>query len=75
MGKVIEWTPEAPICSIPLALAVYCVNCNTISNSRPHRCAVCGGSAVMSLWRILEPDPDPPAKDRPRPIALIRAIA
>jgi hypothetical protein len=31
MGKVIEWTPEPPICSIPLPLAVYCVNCNTIS--------------------------------------------
>lgn len=75
MGKVIEWTPEPPTCSIPLALAVYCVNCNTISNSRPHRCAVCGSSAVISLTRILEPDPDPPASGRPSPMALIRATA
>jgi hypothetical protein len=75
MGKVMEWTSEPPICSIPLALAVYCVNCNTISNSRPHRCGVCGSSAVMNLARILEPDPDPPAKDRPRSMGLIRAIA
>jgi len=47
MGKVMEWTSEPPIRSIPLPLAVYCVNCNTISNSRPFRCGVCGSEAVL----------------------------
>ena len=27
MAKVIEWNRAAPTCSIPLELAVYCVNC------------------------------------------------
>jgi hypothetical protein len=61
MGKVIEWNVPAPTCSIPLELAVYCVNCNTISNSRPHECAVCGSQAVLLVQPILDPDPDPPA--------------
>jgi hypothetical protein len=27
MATVIEWNRAAPTCSIPLELAVYCVNC------------------------------------------------
>jgi hypothetical protein len=60
MAKVIEF-PAAPMfCSIPLPLAVYCANCNTISNSERHRCGVCGSEAVLRLESILNRDPDPP---------------
>jgi hypothetical protein len=61
MAKVIEWNRAVPTCSIPLELAVYCVNCNTISNSQPHKCAVCGSQAVLCVKPILDPDPEPPA--------------
>jgi hypothetical protein len=59
MAKVIEWNRAAPACSIPLELAVYCANCNMISNSRAHKCAVCGSQAVLRVQTVL--DPDPPA--------------
>ena len=52
MAKVIDWNIAALTCSIPLELAVYCVNCNRISNSRPHPCAVCRSEAVLRLRPI-----------------------
>ena len=64
MAKVIEWNRAAPTCSIPLELAMYCVNCNTISNSRPHTCAVCGSQAVLRVQPSLDPVPEPPATQR-----------
>jgi hypothetical protein len=76
MAKVIEWNTAAPTCSIPLELAVYCVNCNTISNSQPHRCAVCGSQAVLRVQPILDPDPEPPATQRPAlALAYTRAVS
>jgi hypothetical protein len=63
MAKVIEWNQAAPTCSIPLKLAVYCVNCNTIPKSRPRECAICGSQAVLRV-PILGPDPEPPAAQR-----------
>jgi hypothetical protein len=75
MGKVIEWTPEPPICSIPLPLAVYCVNCNTISNSRPYRCGVCGSEAVLRVEPILNRDPEPPGRTSfPIEFSQLRAV-
>jgi hypothetical protein len=50
---------------------VYCVNCNTISNSRPHQCAGCGSEAVLRVQPILDPDPEPPAAQR-RSLKLAR---
>jgi hypothetical protein len=58
-----KWAGMAT-CSIPLELAVYCVNCNTISDSRPHKCAVCGSEAVLRVQPILDPDPKPAATQR-----------
>ena len=63
MAKIIEWQ-STPTYSIPLESAMLCVNCNTVSNSPPHRCAVCGSQAVLRLITILDPDPDPPAAGR-----------
>ncbi len=40
MAKILQLQAESSIVSIPLSLAMYCENCNTISNSRPHRRAV-----------------------------------
>jgi hypothetical protein len=62
MAKVIELAATAAICSIPLKVAVYCENCNTVSNSRAQRCGVCGSEAVLRLEAIINRDPDPPGR-------------
>ena len=58
MLKVFPNHSDPLIYSIPLKLAVYC---ETISNSRPHRCGVCDSEAVLRVEPILNRDPDPPA--------------
>jgi len=63
MAKIMEWQ-TAPTYSIPLESAMLCVNCDTISNSLPHRCSVCGSQSVVRLVSLLDPEPDPPAGNR-----------
>ncbi len=76
MAKVIELRAEPIICSIPLRQAVYCENCETISNSRPYRCGVCGSEAVLRVEPILNRNPDPPAAAACSPkLVLVRAIS
>jgi hypothetical protein len=60
MATVVEIRTEPAICSIPLDQAVYCENCNTIANSRPYRCGVCGSEAVLRVEPILNRDPQTP---------------
>jgi hypothetical protein len=75
MAKIIEWQ-STPTYSIPLDIAMLCVNCNTISNSLPHRCSVCGSQSVLRLLMILDPQPDPPAAGRALlSLAYTRAVS
>jgi hypothetical protein len=76
MPKVVEIRTEPVICSIPLRQAIYCENCNTISNSRPYRCGVCGSEAVLRVEPILNREPDPPGRASLLPIrfSLLRAV-
>jgi hypothetical protein len=75
MAKVIELCAEPAICSIPLNHAVYCENCNTISNSRPYRCGVCGSEAVLRVEPILNRNPEPPGQTSfPIQFSLLRAV-
>lgn len=60
MARIVEIRAEPLIYSIPLAQAVVCENCVTISNSRPDRCGVCGSQEVLRLEAILNRTPDPP---------------
>jgi hypothetical protein len=39
--------------SIPLMQAVLCADCECISESRSDACAVCGGSSLVHLGRLL----------------------
>jgi hypothetical protein len=76
MAKVLEIRTEPAICSVPLHQAVYCENCNTISNSRPYRCGVCGSEAVLRVEPILNRDPDPPRQASfPIQFSRLRAVA
>ena len=52
---------ETLIYSIPLKLAFDCENCETIFNSRPHRCGVWNSEAILRVEPILNRDLDPPA--------------
>jgi hypothetical protein len=75
MAKVLEIPTEPAICSIPLSQAVYCENCNTISNSRRYRCGVCGSEAVLRVEPILNRAPDPPGRaSLPIRLSLLRAV-
>jgi hypothetical protein len=75
MPKVVEIRTEPAICSIPLHLAVFCENCNTISNSRPYRCGVCGSGAVLRVEPIFNRNPEPPGQTSfPIEFSLLRAV-
>ena len=75
MAKAIPIHSEPLICSIPLKLAVFCENCETISNSRPHRCGVCDSEALLRVEPILNRDPDPPTHAAHRlKLFLVRAV-
>jgi len=75
MAKVFEMRRKPAICSIPLQQAVYCETCNTISNSRPYRCGVCGSEAVLRVEPILNRDPEPPGQASfPIQFSLLSAV-
>ena len=46
---------EANFVSIPVEQAIYCENCNTVSNSTRRRCGVCGSEAIFSLTTLIDP--------------------
>jgi hypothetical protein len=39
--------------TVPLAAAVLCVDCETLSDARGHACPACGGQALMSVAAVL----------------------
>jgi hypothetical protein len=56
---------EPGLVSIPLERAVFCGNCQRVSNSAWRRCGSCGSDKLLELARLLggpwEPGPEPPA--------------
>lgn len=75
MSKLLEIPADRGICAIPLKHAVYCHECQTVSNSRPHECGLCGSGKVIRLEGILNGNPDPPAKScRPARLSLVKAV-
>ena len=39
--------------TVPLHNAVFCANCETISNSQHDACTVCGSHSLISVFRML----------------------
>ncbi len=66
---------ERGLVSIPVQKAVYCENCEEVSNSAWLRCGLCGSESIVELLSLLAgpsgPDPTPPAT----PLALLREVA
>lgn len=44
---------EQEMTVVPLQHAVFCVNCETVSNSPHDVCRVCGSRSLVSLFRML----------------------
>jgi hypothetical protein len=56
---------ELGLVSIPIERAVFCENCESVSNSAWSRCGSCGSDKLVELAPLLggprEPEPGPPA--------------
>lgn len=66
---------EANFISIPVEKAVYCENCETVSNSSLERCGVCGSEAILTLVHLIDgPPPSNPGPAVPAPIVPIFAF-
>lgn len=61
---------EANFVSIPVEQAIYCQNCETVSNSARRRCGVCGSEAIFSLTALIDGPPPGPSAG-PAPAACI----
>lgn len=76
MAKLIELPADRGICCIPVKHAVYCQGCQTVSNSRPTKCQLCGSDRVVRLEPIFDGSPDPPAQaSRAVRLSLVRAVS
>jgi hypothetical protein len=61
---------EANFLSIPAEKAVYCENCETVSNSANGRCGVCGSEAITNLLSLID-GPPPGPESGPAPAAHV----
>jgi hypothetical protein len=51
---------EPGLVSLPVQGAVYCENCERVSNSTNARCGVCGSEAVSNLRLLIDGPPNGP---------------
>jgi hypothetical protein len=62
---------EANFVSIPVEMAIYCENCETVSNSSRDRCGVCGSQAILSLVRMIDGPPTSPGSGPAVPTQVV----
>lgn len=60
MRNVTMLRPEPNFVSIPVEQAIYCENCETVSNSTRQRCGVCGSESVLRLTALIDGPPSGP---------------
>ncbi len=46
-------TVDKGVNTVSLLQAVFCIECETVSDSAQHTCTVCGSSSLVSLFRLL----------------------
>jgi catechol 2,3-dioxygenase-like lactoylglutathione lyase family enzyme len=51
--RVVQFTPPGSFASIHILNAVFCVDCETISNSPHDACTICGSHSLIDLFRML----------------------
>jgi hypothetical protein len=69
MRNVVMIRREAGLVSIPVEIAVYCKNCETVSTSSGRRCGLCGSEQIA---RLVPPIPEP-WNPSPAPAAVLAA--
>ena len=62
---------EANFFSIPVEQAIYCENCETVSNSTRRRCGVCGSEAIFSLTTLIDGPPPGPSSRQAAPGCVV----
>jgi len=75
MRKVQMIHTEPDFVSISIDVAVYCENCDTVSNSRRGRCGVCGSEAIVSLLTIINGPPNDPGPGSASPAPIVPIFA
>ncbi len=62
MRNVTMIRTEPGLVSVPIEKAVFCENCETVSNSTGRRCGVCGSEQIVGLAPLFSHpwDPGPP---------------
>jgi hypothetical protein len=60
MLKVKMLRTEPNFVCIPVSQAIYCENCETVSNSTQRRCGHCGSDAILSLKTLIDGPPSGP---------------
>ncbi len=53
MSMLVDTRKDPQAEAVPLKTAVFCLDCEVISNSRGDECAACHGHSLLSLGRIL----------------------
>lgn len=66
---------KADFVSIPVEVAVYCENCETVSNSGSVRCGVCGSEAILRLVRLIDGPPNNPGPGPVAPALIVPILA
>jgi hypothetical protein len=61
---------EPGLVSIPVEKAVYCENCEKVSNSAWRRCGLCGSEKIVELASLFIGPSDP----GPTPAAALAAV-
>lgn len=59
MRNVTMIRTEQGLVSVPIERAVFCENCETVSNSSGQRCGVCGSEQIMELAPLVTHPWDP----------------
>ena len=60
MRNVRMLRPEPNLVSIPVEQAIYCENCETVTNSHLERCGRCGSERVLRLVALIDGPPSGP---------------
>jgi hypothetical protein len=60
MRNVSMLRPEPNLVSIPVEQAVYCENCENVTNSPSERCGECGSGLVLHLATLIDQPPSGP---------------
>jgi hypothetical protein len=60
MRNVRMLRPEPDLVSIPVEEAIYCENCEMVTNSHRERCGRCGSGHVLRLAALIDGPPSGP---------------